>query len=198
MAFTVVRKFENEIARYSGAPYAVSIMNATCAIFLCCLYRAVEEVTIPAYTYPGVASSIKNVGGTIKFSQDKWQGIYELAPYKIIDSALRFKRGMYIPNTLYCLSFAMKKSLPIGRGGMILTDDRGAYEWLKKARFDGRTEGVPIAEDNYTMLGWNMYMSPEQAARGLWIFDSLKNKDIPDIDPETQGYPDLSKFPIFQ
>ena len=81
---------------------------------------------------------------------------------------------------------------------MILTDNKKAYEWLLKARFDGRTEGVPISDDNYTMLGWNMYMSPDTAARGLWLFDMVKNKNIPDMRVEEQGYPDLSKFKIYE
>jgi dTDP-4-amino-4,6-dideoxygalactose transaminase len=105
---------------------------------------------------------------------------------------------MYKKGTLHCLSFSMKKNLSIGEAGMILTDDKKAYEWLKLARFDGRHEGVPLSEDNLTVVGWNMYMTPDRAARGLWVFDMLKNKEIPDMDSTKQGYPDLSTFPIYQ
>ena len=200
MAFKVVDEFEKRVADFAGAEYGVAVMNATCGLFLACKYREIEgqTVSVPARTYPGVAMSIVNAGGWVDFNNKKWKGIYELFPIEIYDSALRFRRGMYIENSLYVLSFALKKLLPIGRGGMILTDNKDAYEWLKKARFDGRTEGVPLNKDNYNMIGWNMYMAPPEAARGLWLFDMIKDKRLKDIDPDTQGYPDLSKFPIFK
>jgi hypothetical protein len=43
------------------------------------------------------------------------------------------------------------------------------------------------------MLGWNMYMTPEQAARGMVLATYLK-----DVNVTYPVYPDLSKFPIFQ
>jgi dTDP-4-amino-4,6-dideoxygalactose transaminase len=79
---------------------------------------------------------------------------------------------------------------------MILTDDEDAYKWLKKARFDGR-EPVPLQEDNFTMLGWNMYMQPADAARGLQLLQALGDRELPDLEVEKQGYPDLSKFKIY-
>ena len=79
---------------------------------------------------------------------------------------------------------------------MILTDDVDASKWLRKARFDGR-EPIPLLEDNFTMLGWNLYMEPAQAARGIQLFEVMRNKELPDLKVEEQGYPDLSKFAIF-
>jgi len=79
---------------------------------------------------------------------------------------------------------------------MILTDDKDAYEWLKKARFDGRNP-VPLLEDNFTMLGYNMYMTPSDAARGIQLFETIRNKELPDLKVEEQNYPDLSKFEIY-
>ena len=80
---------------------------------------------------------------------------------------------------------------------MILTDDKQSYEWFKMARFDGRQE-KPLNECNAKILGWNMYMTPEQAARGLALFDTVKDKDLPDLKVEEQGYPDLSKWECFK
>ena len=104
---------------------------------------------------------------------------------------------MYLRESLMCLSFHAKKHLSIGRGGMILTDNKKAYEWFKKARFDGRSE-VPLYKDKIKFVGWNMYMTPEQAARGLMLFDLIKDKSLLDIDWKTQGYPDLSKIKAYQ
>lgn len=196
-AFNAVREFEKTIAEYSGSKYAVAVETCTAAIFLSCVYKKVKEVEIPKKTYVSVPCSIIHASGKVKFRDEKWEGIYELKPYNIIDGALRFRKGMYIKNSLHCLSFHFKKLLPIGRGGMILTDDSRAREWLKRARFDGRTEGVSLLKDKFT-LGWNMYMLPEQAARGLQIFGFIKNKELPDIQRESQNYPDLSKFKIYQ
>lgn len=196
-AYQVVRDFEKTIAEFAGAKYGVAVESLTAGLLLSCIYRKVKEVEIPRRTYISVPASIIHAGGSVKWRDEDWEGCYELKPYKIIDSALRFKKGMYIPGTLYGISFHMRKLCPIGRGGMILTDDEEAANWLRKARFDGRTEGVPIDQDNIEMVGWNIYMTPEQAARGLLQFHFIKNKDLPDLSRESQGYPDLSKLKVY-
>ena len=188
--------FEKVIAEYAGSKYAVAVDTCSSAIFLSCVYKKVEKVSIPKHTYPSVPCGIIHAGGKVKFDDRKWEGVYDLEPYNIWDGALRFKEGMYVWG-LHCLSFHVKKHLGIGRGGMILTNDKKARDWLRKARFDGR-KPMPLKEDNFTMLGWNCYMTPAQAALGLQLFHFLKDKDLPDLKVEDQGYPDLSKFPIYQ
>jgi len=194
-AYSVVDMFEKTIAEYAGSKYGVAVESGTAAIFLACVYKRVKYVRIPKRTYPSVPCSIIHAGGHVQFINLDWSGVYELAPYGITDGALRFQRGMY-KGGLHCLSFHAKKLLPIGRGGMILTDDLEAYKWLKKARFDGRDE-VSLDQDNLTMLGYNMYLTPEQAARGLQLFDMIKGKNLPDLEVSKQDYPDLSKYPIY-
>ena len=102
---------------------------------------------------------------------------------------------MYIPGSLYCLSFQTSKHLPIGRGGMILTDDEVAVEWLRRMRFDGRDE-VPKEQDDVQLVGWNLYLTAEQAARGLDLFywKVFGREDMPDIK---QNYMDLSKVKAY-
>ena len=197
--YFIVKQFEETIAEYCGSKYAVAVESCTAAIFLSLKYTNVQgvQIQIPKHTYPSVPASIIHAGGKVDFSNDTWEGEYELYPLNIWDSALRFKKGMY-HGGFQCLSFHAKKNLPIGRGGMILTDDKEAYEWLKLARFDGRVEGEPLNEMNPIMLGWNMYMTPEQAARGLQLFQMLYSKDKEDLKVEDQGYPDLSKFKIYE
>lgn len=196
MPYKIVREFEEKIAEYAGAKYGVAVESCSAAIFLSCLYCKVEEVEIPKFTYPSVPCSIIHAGGRVRFSDEVWQGVYELKPYKIYDGALRFKKGMYIDGFL-CLSFHVGKHLPIGRGGMILTDSLEASQWLKRARFDGRGE-MPLNEDDFFMLGYNMYMTPEQAARGLQLFNLIKNKDLEDLPADKQNYPDLSRYKIYE
>ena len=134
--YEIVRMFEETIADYTGAPYAVSTDNCTDALLICCEYLNVEEVTIPSRTYLSVPQSIMHAGGTVKFRDYLWNGIYQLEPYPIWDAAKRLTSDMYIPGSFMCLSFHIKKHLKIGKGGIILTDNKDALEWLKKALYE--------------------------------------------------------------
>lgn len=187
--------FERVIAKWAGAKYGVAVESCSAALFLSCVYKGVQEVTIPKYTYPSVPCSIIHAGGTVKFKDIPWGGIYKLDPYEIYDGALRFRENMY-EGGLHCISFHMKKHLPIGRGGMILTDSKEDYLWLKRARFDGRRE-VPMEDDSFDMLGWNMYLTPEQAIRGLQLFSTIDQRGFKDLEVNKQSYQDLSQYEIY-
>jgi dTDP-4-amino-4,6-dideoxygalactose transaminase len=197
--YKIVQMFEEEVADYVGSPYAVSVDSCTNALFLVCKYLKVKEVTIPSKTYLSVPQSIIHSGGEVVFDTTKetndWSGIYQLKPYPIYDSAKRFTSEMYIPGSFMCLSFHIKKHLKIGKGGMILTDDEEAVKWFKKARYEGRGEKL-YHEDDIDMLGWNMYMTPQQASHGLSLMQNYP-VDVPDLD-ENNGYRDLTEFTIFK
>ena len=47
-----------------------------------------------------------------------WKGIYQLTPFPIYDSAKRLTSNMYIPGSIMCLSYHIKKPLKIGKGGI--------------------------------------------------------------------------------
>ncbi len=194
--FEAVRNFEKDLAEYAGSKYAVTVESCTAAILLACAYMKVDEVTIPKRTYPSIPCSIIHAGGRVKFEDLDWKGVYQLKPYPIYDGAKRFRRGMYIPGSFHCLSFHAKKILPIGRGGAILTDDLAAYEWFKIASFDGRHPGVALADEKIDMVGWNCYMTPEQAARGHLLLSMTK--DFNEDQEENPPYPDLSTFGIYK
>lgn len=196
MPYQVVREFERAIAEYAGSRYAVAVESCSAAIFLSCVYRNVGEVEIPARTYPSVPCAIIHAGGTIRFHDRPWAGVYELSPYEVWDGALRFRRGMY-GGGLLCLSFHAKKHLKIGRGGMILTDNPDTAKWLRLARFDGREECDLGQQEEFRVVGFNAYMQPEQAARGLLLFASLQHQDLPDLPVEDQHYPNLADSEIY-
>jgi dTDP-4-amino-4,6-dideoxygalactose transaminase len=187
--------FEETVADYCGSKYAVSTDNCTDAILLCCEYLKVKEVTIPSKTYLSVPQSIMHAGGIVKFKDYRWQGIYQLEPYPIWDAAKRFTSNMYIPGSFMCLSFHIKKHLKIGKGGMILTDDEEAAAWFRKGRYEGRGE-VMYHEDNIIINGWNAYMTPEQAARGLMLMQNYP-EHVEDL-PEEPFYRDLREFDLFK
>jgi len=193
--YKIVKMFEEEIAEYTGAKYAVSVDSCTNALFLCCSYLKAEEVTIPKRTYLSVPMSIIHAGGEVIFEDVHWGGIYQLKPYPIYDSAKRLTSNMYIDNSFMCLSFHIKKQLPIGKGGMILTDNKDAVEWFKKARYEGRSEKF-YKDDNIDMLGWNMYMTPQEASVGLALMQNYpEHKE--DLG-EKGGYRDLTEFDVFK
>ena len=78
---------------------------------------------------------------------------------------------------------------------MILMDDHDAYRWLKRQRYEGRSE-VKYHDDDIIENGWNAYMTPEQAARGLMLMQNYPqhNEDIPEDPP----YRDLREFEMFR
>ena len=52
-------------------------------------------------------------------------------------------------------------------------------------------------DDEFDVIGWNMYMTPEQATMGLKYFKEKIYDFNPDV--ETSGnYNDLSRFPIYE
>ena len=197
--YKIVNMFEEEIAEYTGAPYAVSVDSCTNALFLVCKYLEVTQVTIPSQTYLSVPQSITHAGGEVIFDKtpqtNDWRGQYQLKPYPIWDSAKRLTKGMYMKDQYMTLSFHIKKLLPIWKGGMILTDNIEAFKWFKLARYEGRSEKY-YKDDDITFNGWNMYMTPQQAAHGLAMFQNYP-EHMSDLG-EDNGYRDLTEFTVFK
>ena len=81
--YKIVEMFEEEVAEYTGSPYAIALDNCTDALFLCCVYSKVTEVTIPKKTYLSVPQAIMSSGGKVIFDDTEWKGLYELKPYNI-------------------------------------------------------------------------------------------------------------------
>ncbi len=187
--------FEEEVAEYTGAPYCVSVDSCTNALFLCCLYHKVRYVDIPKKTYVSVPMSVIHAGGIPMFKDIEWSGAYQLSPYPIWDAAKRFTSGMYIPDSFMCLSMHIKKHIKISKGGMVLLSDPKAVDWLKKMRYEGRSEKM-YHEDEIDLIGYNMYMTPQQAAHGLALMQQMPryNEDL----PEGNGYRDLTEFEVFK
>lgn len=189
-----VELFENKIASFCGSKYAISTDCCTHAIFLCLRYvnKTNTKISLPFNTYISLPSVINMAGYSFKFVDHKWQDSYLLDPLNIIDSATCLKKNMYKDGTLTCLSFHFRKILPIGRGGMILTNSENEYKWLTSKRYDGRNMRVKYDEDIFKNSGYHMYMTPEQSAYGIHLFD---NEQFNQIElPNYKGYKSLEKF----
>jgi len=194
----VIKIFEQKVADFAGSKYAVSLDSCSNGLFLSLKYlNASNRITIPKRTYVSVPMQIKHAGCDVEFEDIEWSGIYQLKPYPVYDSATRFTKGMYVGHdALQVISFQIKKRLPIGRGAMVLTDDKEAYDWFCRARHDGRDLEKDYMDDDFDMLGWHMYMIPEDAARGILIMDQL-----PEVNEDSGGssnYSDLSTKGIFK
>lgn len=193
--FEIIDIFEKKVAEFAGSRFAVAVDSCTNGLFLCLKYvKASGVITIPARTYVSIPMQILHAGCRVQFEHIAWSGVYQLKPYDIFDSATRWTENMY-QGGLQVISFQIKKRLPIGRGGMILTDDAHAYSWFKKAVYDGRDLSVTHDMDQINMLGWHFYMTPEDAARGLLLMEH-----VPSINPDSsthESYTDLSTLSFF-
>jgi hypothetical protein len=154
---------------------------------------------MPKLSYVGVPASVRNAGFDVAFRDEDWQGEYEFQcatlPIDVWDSARRFTSGMFRPGRMQCLSFHWSKICGLSQGGAVIHDDPEADAWLRRARFDGRTEGVDPKEDDVQYPSWHGYLSPEIAAHGLMKLSLLPkhNADLPRSD-----YPDLSTMEAFK
>ena len=202
--YKVTEDFEKALADYTGAPYVITVDNQSNALFLALMYEKVcgIEITIPSRTYPSVPCEIIHAGAKVNFRPvdgKTIKGAYQLKGSNVWDSALTFTNDMYKSGTHMCVSFTGPyKHFKLSKGGAILTDDEDAYFWFKRARYSGRRE-CSYHEDNFDMLGWNFYMMPELAARGMLLmnqFYDTKGKPKSNKDLEL-SYPDLSKFEVY-
>ena len=207
--YKITDDFEDKLAHYTGSRFAVAVDNMSNALFLALYYenhikKSIKDgwVGCPSRTYPSVPCEIIHSGLKIEWETVKGstlKGAYNLTNSNVWDSALRFTADMYIPKSHMCLSFTGPyKHFKLSKGGAILTDDYEAYSWFRRARYSGRRE-VSYHQDNFDMIGWNFYMMPELAARGLLLMGQFY--EIGGIKKENDDlelpYPDLSKFEIY-
>lgn len=206
-AYDIVAAFEDRVAARFGAKHGVAVDCCTHAIFLSIKYwQAVDyhetgsastHAVVPARTYVSVPFALMHAGLTPLFEDYDWaaQGYYPLVPFLVYDAAKAWRTlpGNLRSTPLYCLSFHAKKHIPIGRGGMVITDDSDAAAWLRRARYDGR-DGVPFDQERISAVGYHMYLTPEQAARGLHLMDLYPNG----VEIQSEVYPDLREMPVFK
>jgi dTDP-4-amino-4,6-dideoxygalactose transaminase len=208
--YKITDDFEKELSDYTGAPYVVTLDNQSNALFLSLYYEknikkslSGDTITIPSRTYPSVPCEIIHAGLKVDFYHVEGKtikGSYNLIGSNVWDSALSFTYNMYKPNRHMCISFTGPyKHFKLSKGGAILTDDYDAYLWFRRARYSGRRE-CSYHDDYFDMLGWNFYMMPELAVRGMLLIKQFYNPDgSPKQNEDVElSYPDLSKFEIYK
>jgi dTDP-4-amino-4,6-dideoxygalactose transaminase len=193
-----ISMFEDKVAKFAGSKFGVAVDCCSHGLFLALKWLVESgksksyEIMIPKRTYVSVPMQIQFAGFKPVFKDIEWSGIYKLEPEPVYDGAVRWKKGMF-EGGFQVVSFQLKKRVPIGRGGMILTDDEEAYKWLKLASYDGRDLNLPYMDENHVKcLGYHYYMTPEDAARGILLMDQ-----VPEDNEDSgchENYSDVSQI----
>jgi hypothetical protein len=193
-----VTEFETKIAEFFNAPYAVAVDSCTHGIELCLRYTKETKISVPKRTYLSVPFLAEKLNIERIWRDEEWEDYYTVnhGDKKIIDAAVLWKKNSYIPKTFMCVSFQYQKHLSLGRGGIILTDNKQAAIELKKMTYDGRLPGIPWRDQNISSIGYHYYMTPETAKMGLdklpkAILDSPRQWVVTD-------WPDLTEMNIFK
>jgi dTDP-4-amino-4,6-dideoxygalactose transaminase len=194
MSFNSILKFENELAEYTGAPYAVMTDCCTHAIELCMRYDQVKDTCFTPFTYLSVPMTMHKLGIEYTYSNEDyqtWVGEYQFFGTRIWDSARRLERGMYRAGTLTCISFGRTKPLEIGRCGAILLDDVDAYQVMLAQRYDGRDLSItPWQAQEVFHVGYHYKPTTEEAELGSHLLPLINEQ------PKYVEYPDCRKIKI--
>jgi dTDP-4-amino-4,6-dideoxygalactose transaminase len=194
MSFDTILQFEKELAKFTGAPYAIMTDCCTHAIELCLRYDRPRELTFTATTYLSIPMLMHKLNIPYMLTTEDWTGEYHFYGSRIWDSARRLEEGMYRPGDKQCLSFGFGKPLYIGRGGAILLDDPVAYKTMLAQRYDGRDLTINPWESQKTFhVGYHYKPTIEEAHTGL---DMLAWVRINKPKPKHVAYPDLRKITI--
>lgn len=199
-SFLVVKMFEEELAEYTGAKYVVTVNSGTSALSLAFQWWVKNNpnkctIHLPEETYRSVFNMAYKASMVVLFDKKSWSGVYPIKPTNIWDCALRLAPKMYRAGTVQVLSFHPQKPLALSSGGgAILHDDPEADKWYRLMRFDGRTEGVSILEDEWPLVGDHCYMFPNQAAEAWHKLDIYRNR-YPEKAPDAEQpkYENLNK-----
>jgi len=191
MSFDIIAEFEQALAEYTGAPYAIMTDCCTHAIEMCLRYDYVTKTKFTDFTYLSIPMTMHKLGINYELVPEKWCGEYQFYGTRIWDSARRLERNMYNSGTMQCLSFGHGKPLQIGRGGAILLDDKKAYQTMLLQRYDGRDLAISPWHDQKTFhVGYHYKPTIEEASLGI--------KLLPDVNerPKYVEYPNLRNITI--
>jgi len=191
----VIAEFENEVAKFFGAPCAVAVDCCTHGLELCLRMNKVKKITVPKHTYLSVPMLADKLNIELEWTGDKWLNYYYLTE-NIIDAAVHWKPNSYISGTYMCISFQFRKHLSLGRGGIILFDKKEDFDVLKRMSYDGRSPDLSWSVQNIKSIGYHYYMTPETADLGLKkLPQAIKTKPKQWVYTD---WPDLTTMDVFK
>lgn len=197
MTFEIVTEFENKVATFFGAPYAVATDCCTHAIELCLRYTRTKKISCPKHTYLSIPMLANKLNIELEWIDEEWEDYYYLTN-NICDAAVFWEKGGYsfTQGHFTCLSFQYQKHLSLGRGGMILMYEKDDYRKLMRMVYDGRMRHKPWREQDVWEMGYHYYMTPEMAQLGLDKLPDAMNSESKKWS--WKDYPDLTTMEIFK
>jgi dTDP-4-amino-4,6-dideoxygalactose transaminase len=179
-----VIQFEEKIADYVGAKYAVTFNSATSAIFLLLLNKNIT-VDIPSILPPVVINAIVTSNNKYNFYDDvNWVGdsyvLHNFGDYKIVDSAQKLEKNQFKkecnPEDLMIFSFYPTKPIGSCDGGMIVSDDLNKILHLKEMALNGMSFSENNWDRKIKFPGYKMYMNSIQCDIALRNFELYESK----------------------
>ena len=194
-SFEAVKEFEDKLADFFGSPYAACVDSCTHGVELSLRYTNAKKISVPKRTYISIPFLASKLNIDLEWRDENWVDYYYLTE-NIVDAAVLWGSGTYVPKTLMSISFQFQKHLSLGRGGVILTDDRQAAIELKKMSYDGRLPNIPWREQDIGSIGYHYYMTPEVAQMGLdKLNEAIKARPRQWV---VEDWPDLTKMKVFK
>jgi dTDP-4-amino-4,6-dideoxygalactose transaminase len=179
-----VTEFEEKIAEFVGAKYAVSFNSATSAIFLLLLGKNIT-VKVPSIIPPVVINAIITSGNKYDFYDDtKWVGnsyiLHTFEDYKVVDSAQKLEKDQFKnecnPEDLMIFSFYPTKPIGSCDGGMIVSDDLNKILHLKEMALNGMSFSENNWDRKIKFPGYKMYMNSIQCDIAIKNFEKYESK----------------------
>jgi len=190
-----VRKFEQELATFTGAPYVVTTDCCTHAIELCFRLLQIKTCRFSAHTYISVPMTMKLLGVEYEFSMTPWRDEYQFLGTPVWDSARCLKPDMYRRGQYQCLSFGHTKPLDNVRGGAILLDNEKHYKQLKSMSYDGRDSSYNNMKDQKVFKqGFHYMMRYEECESASKLLDAYITTGK--FEHEYKPYSDISDLEL--
>jgi dTDP-4-amino-4,6-dideoxygalactose transaminase len=193
MSFQTLFDFEQHLAEYTGAPYAVVTDGCTHALELCFRLDRITYTEFTAFTYISIPQLMHKLNISYQLQSDYWYtvGEYHFKGTNTWDSARRLEPGMYRLGQKQCVSFGHGKPLQLGKCGAILLDSKAEYLALSCMRSDGRDLSItPWQDQKVFEEGYHYCPTLETCRQGI--------EQLPNITKHItqQQYPDCRTIVI--
>ena len=190
-----VALFEQKIAEFFGAPYAVAVDSCTSGLELCLRYTRAWQIDCPKQTYLSVPMLADKLNLKLNWFDFDWKNYYYITPY-VIDAAVLWKPNSFVKGNFMVISCQHQKHLSVGRLGVILCDSEQDAIKLRMLAHDGRIPGIPWREQNIKTRGFHYYAQPELCQIAL---DKLDKAIATEPRKWTYlDYPVLTEMSIFK
>jgi hypothetical protein len=78
MNFNTVTEFENQVAEFFGASYAVAVDSCTHGVELCLRYTLADHITVPKNTYISIPFLANKLQIELEWKNENWIDYYYL------------------------------------------------------------------------------------------------------------------------